>query len=313
MENDLPGPMTMIKIDGSKIKHSREQQGLTQLYLATAVGVTTDTISRWENKRYPSIKKENGLKLAEALGVDLEDILEQIEDTPLETPEKELKASPAPPHTPVPKKEFGIKKIWPLLLLSATLFSIIAAFGYYYFYHILDSRLTATRMLPPHTTIGQPFPVLLQLNCDISEPKALIIREFFPPDSNIHATSPDVNSNGIKNSQIKWLGKIQGKAVFAYLISINDADITSKIFKGTASIRDGSVYEINGDSQIELGPHHWADFNADNVISDKEILMVYDYYSDIPGLALDIDFIEEIWMGDGYKWNPSNSQYKILE
>ena len=64
-EEILPGGMVMVKIDGSKVKRLREQKGLTQLYVATAVQVTTDTISRWENKRYPSVKKENCLKLAE--------------------------------------------------------------------------------------------------------------------------------------------------------------------------------------------------------------------------------------------------------
>ncbi len=313
MDKDFPGPMTMIKIDGSKIKQFREQQGLTQLYLATAVGVTTDTISRWENRRYPSIKKENGLKLAEALGVDLIDILEQAEAAPTETPDEKEVEVPNPSQTPMKTSEVKIKKIWPLLLLSSTLFCIIAAFGYYYFYNVSSINLTASRMLPPHCTKGQPFPVVLRVTCDISEPKALIIRETFPPDSKIHSTSPDVNFNGIKNSQIKWLGKIQGNATFAYFITTKAADKKSGSFSGTASIRDGSISEISGDSEINIGLHHWADFNADNVISDREILMVYDYYSDIPGHEFDIDFIEEIWMGEGYVWDAPNSQYKILE
>ena len=52
----LPGGIQMVKIDGARVRRLREQKGLTQLYVATAVQVTTDTISRWENKRYPSIK-----------------------------------------------------------------------------------------------------------------------------------------------------------------------------------------------------------------------------------------------------------------
>ena len=65
-----------VDINGSKIRSLREQNDLTQLYLATVVGVTTDTISRWENRRYPSIKLENARKLADALGVPLEELLE---------------------------------------------------------------------------------------------------------------------------------------------------------------------------------------------------------------------------------------------
>ena len=57
-----PGSPVMVKIDGSKVRAIREAKGLTQLYVATAVEVTTDTVSRWENKRYPSVKKENGIQ-----------------------------------------------------------------------------------------------------------------------------------------------------------------------------------------------------------------------------------------------------------
>ena len=32
-ENNIPGAMTMVKIDGGKVKLLRENQGLTQLYL----------------------------------------------------------------------------------------------------------------------------------------------------------------------------------------------------------------------------------------------------------------------------------------
>ena len=79
-EQIYPGPSQMVKIDGSKVRNLREAKGLTQLYIATVVGVTTDTISRWENKRYPSIKEENALKLAEALEVTLDDILEKEDE-----------------------------------------------------------------------------------------------------------------------------------------------------------------------------------------------------------------------------------------
>ncbi len=65
-----------VDINGNKIRLLREQKELTQLYLATVVGVTTDTISRWENRRYPSIKPENARKLAEALGYSIEELLD---------------------------------------------------------------------------------------------------------------------------------------------------------------------------------------------------------------------------------------------
>ena len=99
--------MSMIKIDGGKIKRLREQQGLTQLYLATAVQVTTDTISRWENRRYPSIKKENGLKLAEALNVELQEILEEKQVDIDETELRESVAGAAVYAQTVPHEQKG--------------------------------------------------------------------------------------------------------------------------------------------------------------------------------------------------------------
>ncbi len=39
--------VAMVRISGEKLRSLREQQELTQLYLATAVEVTTETISRW--------------------------------------------------------------------------------------------------------------------------------------------------------------------------------------------------------------------------------------------------------------------------
>ena len=76
-DDTYPDPNAMAKIDGAKVRRLREVKGLTQLYLATFVGVTTDTVSRWENKRYQTIKQANAMKLAEALEVSIEDILDQ--------------------------------------------------------------------------------------------------------------------------------------------------------------------------------------------------------------------------------------------
>ena len=65
-----------VCLDGAAVRRVREEKKLTQLYVAKVVGVTTDTISRWENNRYPSIKRENALRLAEALEVPVEEILQ---------------------------------------------------------------------------------------------------------------------------------------------------------------------------------------------------------------------------------------------
>jgi len=68
-----------VAVDGARVRGIRETNKLTQLYVANVVGVTTDTISRWENNRYPTIKRDNAEKLAIALEVDLAEILKSEE------------------------------------------------------------------------------------------------------------------------------------------------------------------------------------------------------------------------------------------
>ena len=104
-EQNYPAGPAMVKIDGTRVRAIREQKGLTQLYVATVVEVTTDTVSRWENKRYPTIKKENGLKLAEALEVELSEILDSgDQEAPPAAPPPTIPAtivSIEPKETPV--------------------------------------------------------------------------------------------------------------------------------------------------------------------------------------------------------------------
>ena len=92
----------MVKIDGSRVRALREQKGLTQLYIATAVDVTTDTVSRWENKRYPTIKKENALKLADALEVDLGALLDRDDATEPAPARTTAQPAPEPVAEPAP-------------------------------------------------------------------------------------------------------------------------------------------------------------------------------------------------------------------
>ena len=112
-ESRMTGGVPMVKIDGAKVRSLREARGLTQLFLATAVEVTTDTISRWENKRYPTIKRENGLKLAEALEVDLDEILEksteeEIQEDPAEREAvEEAPSNPPAESEPKPPRKFS--------------------------------------------------------------------------------------------------------------------------------------------------------------------------------------------------------------
>lgn len=307
-DNAFPGPMSMVKIDGHKIKQLREQQGLTQLYLATAVEVTTDTISRWENRRYPSIKRENGIKLAQALNVSLDDLLEEEQK---ESAGESL--VPAGKESAPPRKPDSFRMVWPLLLLSLTLFTVLLAFLYYSRQTPVSVPFSAVRTIPPHCIAGLPFPVLISTSGSSGSGSALIVKETIPVDTTIHQTVPKVTAGSLKNNQIKWLKKVSETSVFVYIASINSETGNTITFSGTAANSNDANSPITGDSSIVIGTHHWADTNRDNVIGDNEILIVYDQYSDIEGIDLDIDLIEEIWLGSGYRWNSDTNGIEILE
>ena len=311
-EKSFPGPMSMIKIDGHKIKVLREQQGLTQLYLATAVDVTTDTISRWENKRYPSIKKENGIRLAGALEVELEEILD-IQNEPEKAETIKAVEPPTPASLETSKSKKPLLKSWPILLLSGTLFGVIIAFLYSYLQMSNALTVTAIRITPNHCIVGQIFPVTIELSAESDDEVAFILKESIPADAEIIKTQPEHSGKSDQTSLLKWITKARVPTSFSYLMKFNGNGESALKLHGTIATAGGDALPITGNSEMSTGYHHWADSDKDNVISDEEILTVYDKFSEIIGLADEVDLIEEIWLGDGYNWNTETQQYDITE
>jgi transcriptional regulator with XRE-family HTH domain len=303
------GMMTMVQIDGGKVKQLREQNGLTQLYVATVVQVTTDTISRWENKRYPTIKKENALRLAEALEVDLEAILETEHQEDSENPQP---ADDPPATAPISDK--SLKNFWPLPAALLAICVLIAVTSWFFLKQQPPLQISAKRMLPLQCSPGQRFPVTIEVIAPPEASVAIILKEQLPKDVKIHKTNPSIAQSGQKNNTLKWLHKVEGRVLFTYIASISKPLSESDTFSGTiaASNNSGTPVAINGNTTITLGNHHWADSDGDNSISDTEILTVYDQYGDIEKLGIDLDLIEEIWLGSGYRWDAASKTYKIL-
>jgi transcriptional regulator with XRE-family HTH domain len=318
-EPSYPAGPAMVKIDGTKVRAIREQKGLTQLYVATVVEVTTDTVSRWENKRYPTIKKENGLKLAEALEVELIDILDASEEQ-APTNEDGSESAHLAHHTP---DKQSAERIYPPASWynkpgHLTLFVILAALigAAWSVLHYLKtdppvSKTTVARVVSPHFIPGRPLPVFLKITNPSSEAVSIILKEELPPGSTFTAAVP--SSSGTQGDTVKWLTKINGSDLFYYTITTDPS--FSGILSFSGSVRDGNGTQpalIMGDARSEAGLHHWADIDGDNRISDEEILQVYDLVaSDTPG-ALDLDLLEEMWLGEGYQWQPEQGQFFIL-
>ena len=68
---------------GSIIKQARTAKGLTQEELAEKVGVKKSAVAKWENGRVSEIKRSNLKKLSEALGLNPNQLLGDMEENPV--------------------------------------------------------------------------------------------------------------------------------------------------------------------------------------------------------------------------------------
>ena len=318
-EQTYPAGPAMVKIDGAKVRAIREQKGLTQLYVATVVEVTTDTVSRWENKRYPTIKKENGLKLAEALEVELSDILDSADEEVLNGDYSSVSVNQTqPPLADHSAEGMTAPSSWYkkpghlsiLVILVALIAGVWTALRY-----ILPgpsiSETTVTRVVSPHFIPGRPLPVFLKLVNPAPDAVSIILKEELPPGATFTAAVP--SSSGTQEETVKWLTKITGSDLFYYTITTDPSFSGTLSFSG--SVRDGNGSQptaILGDALSSAGLHHWADIDGDNRISDEEILQVYDLVANDTPAALDLDLLEEMWLGEGYHWQPEQQQFSIL-
>jgi transcriptional regulator with XRE-family HTH domain len=307
-EQNFPGPPQMVKIDGSKVRSLREAKGLTQLYIATVVGVTTDTISRWENKRYPTIKQENGLKLAEALEVSLDDILEtdepavevqEVSETVMQQTESRRQFRPL---------------LWLLLLVAVLLLPFI----WFHFNQPAEPviSISATRILPPHIPAGQPFPVIIQVKAIQENSFSLILKETLPPGCELIKSNPLYTGIDKKTGSIKWLSRFDGPLkTYVYLAKRKPTTDSSGSlrFSGSVTLRnkEAAGTTIGGSQVVPIADYHWADTNQDNRIVDDEILEAYDVFSALDKLEYDWQEIDDIWSGDSYYWDDASQKYVI--
>jgi transcriptional regulator with XRE-family HTH domain len=304
--------VAMVRISGTGVRRLREEQELTQLYLATAVGVTTETISRWERKETPTVKKENGLKLAEALGVSLEKILAPMEEVLEESAETvSLSGQASVPSVLVPAA-FRKKVIWATALLLGVFLLLL------FFLSRTGNEVTplaARRIMPAHVVAGHPFPVVIAVTSGSGKNFSLLLKEELPAGSRLLRTVPQATV--VDSNFLKWIDKNgSGERVFAYLVILgtDGGGEDSFSFKGSLLVRHSSRSEIqvSGRSRIRLLSFHWADSDRNNVIDDEEFLAVYDDFGRLEGLGVDVEEVESIWMGSGYRWDAGNTVFEVI-
>lgn len=316
----LSGVIPMVRIDGARVRRLRESKGLTQLYLSTVVGVTTDTISRWENRHYQSVKLDNAEKLAGALEVGLAEILEQPQAAPGPAPPQEEAIAPletiAQDEIPPEPERRNLK----LLIAAVTVVAITVAGLLFYalFPRQAPGVLSAERILPPQAPPGQTFPVLIRVRSAGPGAMALILKETLPGGSKSPQSVPEPTTVDPRDNSLKWISRAEaGESVYAYLCQVPPGAAYGEMlsFSGTVTRKQalGEQETVSGTATLTVAPFHWADSNRDQVIDDGEILAVYDLYSDMEGLDFDRDRIDSLWAAGGYRWDEKKKKYMAQE
>ncbi len=309
MTNPKPSPIACVLIDGEKIRQIRQERGLTQLYVATCLEITTDTVSRWENKRSPSIKQENAERLAEVLEVDLDEITQGFDPDLQPDPGS---AEVCGEDEPVVSQPISTRGLWIMPLLM-----VLLVFGWlgYRANHtglVAPPVVTAERLLPKHGSPHLPFPVLIRVHTDEPVATSFILRESFPDSCVVSSGIPPFTAQS--QTGVKWIDTTgTDDLYFGYLVNpggIPD-DGEKLVFDGLILV-DNMKQRVDGATTIAMGDYHWADRNNDYRIDDNEILAIYSSFELFKQMGVDIDTIQQIWAGKGYRWDMDAKSFAVV-
>ncbi|RNC70668.1 MAG: XRE family transcriptional regulator [Desulfuromonadales bacterium] len=294
----------IVAIDGSAIRRIREAKRLTQLYVASVVGVTTDTISRWENNRYPTIKRDNAEKLASSLEVPLEEILRQDP-----SPSEPVLEADAPLPVP-PRQRFA-----PLVLAGGLVTLMVALVVWIVLFRLGGDSPVATRWVPAFCAPGQIVPVQVKVARGDDADGGFIVKERIPAGWRFLGANPPVTGD-VGEREVKWLVPGgTGPVTISYTLVIPQTVPLKSAFAFDGEIvrADGSVTRkqaTGGAARLTVDGIHWADVNSDGRIDDNEIMPAYYLTEEMKGLGPDWKTIESLWSSTGYTWN---DRLKIFE
>lgn len=301
---------TTLTIDGKKLRLLRERQKLTQLYLATSVEVTTETISRWENNKHPTLKRENAEKLAEVLDVALDELLKDAlqaawEPDPL--PGTEVDAG----RESVGK--LGRRGLWALL---GVVLPVVAGGIWWWATASSPPSLRVSRYLPAAVLPGQPFPVVLRIEAK-GAALPLMIREHLPEQCRLVSALPVCMHVGQNGRQLKWVVGTEGSQTqsIVYLVQPEplplgrQLSLTGDLVTGR---RRAEEIPVQGGRSTTIAAYHWADDNQDHRIDDAELLSVFELLPQAEALGLDVEAIKTIWAGGGYRWDGQQGRIVLL-
>ena len=290
--------VSTVCIDATKVKRIREDAQLTQLYVSKVVGVTTDTISRWENNRYPTIRRENALKLAEALEVQLADILL-----------KPVASESDPAVTTREKSPF----VW-LGFAALLLIAIFVVGSFLTESPLPPAVVTAERLLPVFAAPGSTIPVQIRLT-HRARSGGVILREYFPKGWKIVQANPPTSSLDNVQGVARWIiksGDDRDRVVYLVQVDSEAKLESSESFQGeiVASMEGSqSAVPIQGESSVIVAPVHWVDANADGRIDDAEMLEGSFTIEDMAGVHIDWVDLENLWDAGSYAWDRQKGRF----
>lgn len=287
-----------VCIDAAEVKRIREEQKLTQLYVSKVVGVTTDTISRWENNRYPTIRRENALKLAEALEVPLDDLLQKPLEPLQETIEARSGKSPL---------------VWGVTIALGLL--LVLGIG-----ALMRSTppppavVTAERLLPTFAAPGGTIPVQVRLTYRATS-GGVILREYFPKGWKIVQAYPPTSSLDNVQGVARWIIKAGDDTDrVVYLVQVDPEaklDVKESFQGELVASREGnqSAVPVQGEGKIHVASVHWVDANGDGRIDDAEMLEGSYTIEDMAGVHIDWNDLEAIWAAGSYQWDHKKGRF----
>jgi len=269
-----------VGLDGGRVRSIREAKGLTQLYVAEVVGVSVDTVSRWENNRTASVRRENAEALARALEVELEEILPA--------------SRPTPPRT-------ARRLAW---VVGAVAPTVILAAGWWLW--VGSGEVEARRLLPPYCPPGTRIPVVIQVEGAGTRPIRVVVREELPRGWTFEGAVPPPTQGPGDDGVVRWILTVSGGSTrIGYVVRAPAGpEGSTHRFRGRVVTRArGEGDPIRGEARTDLEYVHWADQDADFEISDAEVLGALERLDAAAGLGLSAGDLRALWGVGEYEWD----------
>ena len=292
----IPRRPVAVAIDGDRVRQIREEKELTQLYIAEVVGVSVDTVSRWENKRTQAIRTDNVRALAAALEVPAEDIT-----LAGGSPERE------PPR--------GWRR--PILLTTLAVGVLMAIAVAWRLWGIDSPVLVATRRLPAYTAPGTVVPVVVRAQVMSGEVGRVVLREQLPSGWLFVGAAPAPDQGPDASGRLRWIVPVnEGRATVAYVVRAPAGAPESSAHRFAGEVvtagKTGSQVAVEGEERIDLEYIYWADEDGDFQVGDGEVLDALERIEAAPDLGVDSVDLQALWGADEYEWDRKSGTFRAF-